>query len=248
MTVSPRLPSVQGGIAHASLHLLGAPPPFGGEEKPSSVQRALPLYCCTGNVLQGTPPPEKHTLQSAPTLTPTPTPTPMSTPTPTPRLKVEPEQQIASMGNFSKLGKNPKIQQNVNYNQLPLYCCTGNMLNGAPSPLHGLRRPPACKGDLPLHFYAGNALQCAHTPSLVEELSSVQGGIAPALLHRQGTPPPFGGGRNPPVCKGHYPSIAALVMCCKALLPLKNIHYNQHQNQPLHPHLRLCLHPHLDSS
>jgi hypothetical protein len=59
-----------------------------GEEKPSSVQRALPLYCCTGNVLQGTPPPEKHTLQSAPTLTPTSTPTPM--PTPTPRLKVEP--------------------------------------------------------------------------------------------------------------------------------------------------------------
>jgi hypothetical protein len=72
--------SVQGGIAHALLHWLGASPPFGGEEKPSSVQRALPLYCCTGNVLQGTPPPEKHTLQSAQT------PTPTSTPTPTPCL------------------------------------------------------------------------------------------------------------------------------------------------------------------
>ncbi len=81
---------VQGGIPHALLHWLRAPPPFGGEEKPSSVQRALPLYCCTGNVLQGTPPPEKHTLQSAPTPTPTPTSTPMPTPTPTPRLKVEP--------------------------------------------------------------------------------------------------------------------------------------------------------------
>ncbi len=62
------------------------PSSFWGEEKPSSVQRALPLYCCTGDVLQGTPPPEKHTLQSAPTLTPTPTPTPM--PTPTPKLKL----------------------------------------------------------------------------------------------------------------------------------------------------------------
>jgi hypothetical protein len=82
--------SVQEGIAHALLHWLGAPPPFGGEEKPSSVQRALPLYCCTGNVLQGNPPPEKHTLQSAPTPTPTPTPMPMPLPTPTPRLKVEP--------------------------------------------------------------------------------------------------------------------------------------------------------------
>jgi hypothetical protein len=61
-----------------------------GEEKPSSVQRALPLYCCTGDVLQGTPFPEKHTLQSAPTPTPTPTPAPMPMPTPTPRLKVEP--------------------------------------------------------------------------------------------------------------------------------------------------------------
>ncbi len=80
--------SVQGGITHASLHRLGTPPPFGREEKSSSVQRALPLYCCTGDMLQGTPPPEKHTLQSAPT--PTPTPTPMSMPTPTPRLKVEP--------------------------------------------------------------------------------------------------------------------------------------------------------------
>jgi hypothetical protein len=82
--------SMQGGIAHASLHWLGAFPPLVGGKKPSSVQRALPLYCCTGNVLQGTPPPEKHTLQSAPTLTPTPTPTPMPMPTPTPRLKVEP--------------------------------------------------------------------------------------------------------------------------------------------------------------
>jgi hypothetical protein len=78
--------SVQGGIAPAPLHRQGAPPPFGGREKPSSVQRALPLYRCTGNVLQGTTPPEKHTLQSAPTLTPTPTPAP--TPTPTPRLKL----------------------------------------------------------------------------------------------------------------------------------------------------------------
>jgi hypothetical protein len=82
--------SMQGGIAPASLHWLDAPPPFGGEEKLSSVQRALPHYCCTGNVLQGTPPPEKHTLQSAPTPTPSPTPMPMPTPTPTPRLKVEP--------------------------------------------------------------------------------------------------------------------------------------------------------------
>ncbi len=80
--------SVQGRIPHASLHRLGAPPPFGGEEKPSSVQRALPLDCCTGDVLQGTPPPEKHTLQSA--SRPTPTPTPMPMPTPIPRLKVEP--------------------------------------------------------------------------------------------------------------------------------------------------------------
>ncbi len=82
--------NVQGGIAHASLHWLSAPPPFGGGEKPSSVQRALPLYCCTGNVLKGTPPPEKYTLQSAPTPTSTPTPMPTPTPTPTPRLKVEP--------------------------------------------------------------------------------------------------------------------------------------------------------------
>ncbi len=97
--------SVQGGIAHASLHWLGAPPPFGGEEKPSSVQRAL--YCCTGNVLQGTPPPEKHTLQSAPTPTPTPTPMPMPMPTPTPRLKVEPQQQIARdfFQNWKKIQK-----------------------------------------------------------------------------------------------------------------------------------------------
>jgi hypothetical protein len=80
--------SVKWGIAHASLHRLVAPPPFGGEETPSSVQRALPLYCCTGDVLQGTPTPEKHTLQSVRTLTPTPT--SMPTPTPTPRLKVKP--------------------------------------------------------------------------------------------------------------------------------------------------------------
>jgi hypothetical protein len=131
---------------------------------------------------------------------------------------------------FSKLEKNPKNQQNVNYNQLPLYCCAGNMLHGTPPPLHGLRRPPACKGELPLHCYAGNALQCAHTPSHAKEPSSVQGGIAPALLHRQGAPPPFAGEGNPPMCKGHYPSIAALATCCKALLPLplKNIHYTQH--------------------
>jgi hypothetical protein len=134
------------------------------------------------------------------------------------------------MGNFSKLEKNPKIQQNVLYNQLPLYCRPGNMLHGAPPPLHGLRRPPVCKGELPLHCYAGNVLRCAHTPSLAKEPSSMQGEIAPALLHRQGTPPPFGGGRNPPVCKGHYPSIPALATSCKALLPLKNIHYNQHQH------------------
>ncbi len=69
--------------------------------------------------------------------------------------------------------KNPKIQQNVNYNQLPLYCCTGNMLHGAPPPLHGLRRPPACKGELPLHCYAGDVLQCTHTPSLAGEPSSM---------------------------------------------------------------------------
>jgi hypothetical protein len=113
----------------------------------------------------------------------------------------------------------------------------------------------------------------------VEETSSMQGRIAPQLLHwgrtamrshslscqrtlqhamgdcpciaalarRSSTI--WGGERNPPVCKGHCPSIAALATCCKALPPLKNIHYNQHQHQPLHPHLclPLHLHPHLDS-
>ncbi len=132
---------------------------------------------------------------------------------------------------------------------MPLYCCADNMLHGAPPPLHGLKKPPACKGESPLHCYTGDVLGYAHTPSLAKEPSSMQGGIAHASLHWLGAPPPFGGRRNPPVCKGHCPSIAALATCCKALLPLKNIHYNQHQPRPLHPHLRLCLclHPHLDS-
>jgi hypothetical protein len=56
------------------------PSSFLGGEKFSSVQRALPLYRCTGNVLQGMPPLEKHKLQSAPTLTPTSIPTPTPTP------------------------------------------------------------------------------------------------------------------------------------------------------------------------
>ncbi len=128
------------------------------------------------------------------------------------------------MGFFSKLGKNQKNQQNINYNQLPLYCCAGNMLHGAPSPLHGLRRPPACKGALAMLAMCCDALTL---PLLPKNPPACKGGSplhcctgkAPLLL--------FGGGRNPPVCKGHYPSIAALATCCKALLPLKNIHYNQ---------------------
>jgi hypothetical protein len=75
--------------------------------KPSSVQRALPLYPCTGDLLQGTPPPEKHTLQSAPTLTPTPT--PMPTPTSTPRLKLALKTK-SKFSNFFKIGiKSKKI-------------------------------------------------------------------------------------------------------------------------------------------
>ncbi len=134
------------------------------------------------------------------------------------------------MVNFSKLEKNQKIQQNVNYNQLLLYCCAGNMLHGAPPPLHGSRRPPACKGESPLHWYAGNALQCALTPSLAEEPSSMQRGIAHASLHRQGAPPPFGGGEKPFSVQRALPLYCCTGDICKTLLPLKNIHYNQHQH------------------
>ena len=93
--------------------------------------------------------------------------------------------------------KNWKKSKNLNYNQMPLYCCTGNMLHGAPPPLHRLKKPPACKGESLLHCYAGVALGCAHTPSLTKEPSSVQGGIAHASLHWLGTPPPFGGEKKP---------------------------------------------------
>jgi hypothetical protein len=57
------------------------------------------------------------------------------------------------------------------------------------------KNPLACKRELPLHSCTGKV---------------------PLLL--------MWGGRNTPVCKGHYPSIAALATCWKALLPLKNIH------------------------
>ncbi len=138
---------------------------------------------------------------------------------------------------------------------------------------------PKLQSNASVLLHWQHAAQCSSPSTRVEETSSTQGRITPPLLrwgraamrlhslscqrtlqHARGDCPCIAalarhsssiweGKRNPPVCKGHCPSIAALATCCKALLPLKNIHYNQHQHQPLHPHLclRLCLHPHLDS-
>jgi hypothetical protein len=127
---------------------------------------------------------------------------------------------------------------------MPLYCCAGNMLHGAPPPLHGLKKPPAHKGESPLHCYTGDMLQCAHTPSFAKEPSSMHGGIAHALLYWLGTPPLFGGEEKPSSVQRVLPLYCCTGNMLQALLPLKNIHYNQHQHRPLQPHLCQCLRLH----
>jgi hypothetical protein len=139
--------------------------------------------------------------------------------------------KISSMGFFSKLEKNSK---------------------------NSMKRKLQSIASVLLRWQ--HAAQCSSPTTQVEETSSMQGRIAPQLLCWQCAaihshslscqrtlqrargdrpcivaqarrPSSFcGGGSNPQVCKENCPSITALAMCCKALLPLKNIHYNQHQH------------------